>query len=60
VALACFVALALPATAQRVLPPPRVRFLTLRGTVAREDGAPLPGATAYVYTAAARRGTSPY
>lgn len=32
----------------------------LKGTVAGADGKPLKDATAYIYTAAVRRGTSPY
>ncbi len=34
--------------------------LTLKGTITRADGTPLPGAAAYIYTALVRRGTSPY
>ncbi len=34
--------------------------LTLKGAILRSDGAPLPGAAAYIYTAAVRRGTSPF
>jgi len=34
--------------------------LTLKGTVSRDDGTPIQGATAYIYTAAVRRGTSPF
>ena len=34
--------------------------LTLKGTITRADDTALPGATAYIYTALVRRGTSPY
>jgi len=54
------VGLATPAKGQFLSSQPSGPGLKLRGTVAREDGSPLTGATAYIYTARVRRGTSPY
>jgi hypothetical protein len=60
VAVFCGASLAWAAAGQILSSQPGTPPLTLRGTISREDGSPLPRATAYIYTAAVRRGTSPY